>query len=57
MQLKARLLIIAKHRLGFLLVAALIGFAILCWDAVGYVCDALFSAAPWQGTYTVEHAQ
>jgi hypothetical protein len=31
---------------GFLLVAALIGFAILCWVGVGYVCGALFSTAP-----------
>jgi hypothetical protein len=37
---------ITEIGLGFLLVAALIGFAILGWVGMGYICDALFSTLP-----------
>jgi len=34
--------------LGFLLLAALIGLTIVCWDGLGYIYEALFSvAASW----------
>ena len=32
--------------LGLLLLAALIGFALVCWEGVGYVYDVVFSVAP-----------
>jgi hypothetical protein len=32
--------------LVFLLLAALIGFAIVCWEGLGYVYDSIFSVAP-----------
>ena len=32
--------------LGLLLLAALIGFALVCWQGVGYVYDVVFSVAP-----------
>lgn len=31
--------------LGLLLLAALIGFAIVCWEGVGYVYDSIFCVA------------
>jgi hypothetical protein len=37
---------IIEISLGFLLLAALIGFAIVCWDGVGYVYDSFFSIPP-----------
>jgi len=30
--------------LGFLLLVALIGLTIVCWDSLGYIFDAVFSA-------------
>lgn len=37
---------ITEISLGFLLLAVLTGFAIVCWDGVGYIYDSVFSVTP-----------